>query len=190
MLQCSLLTLLVISLPFALSFAPYSRIYTDGVWNCVLESDPTFRTRALFILGGMLAAILSVCLLAWEIAKGSENGSVRTLQASMALCSIQIGWVAFPYWVNGVFQATTNGPQADLDPKALMPGIWIGEIWLLTASLAYMIALAFIIALFVFNIENLLSRRTWRQGLATVLCLVLTFAIFYLIPNYMEWLAD
>lgn len=173
-----------------MSFAPYHRIYTDGVWNSVLQSDPTFRTRAVFILGGMLAAIVSMCLLVWEIAKGSENGSIRILQASMALCSIQIGWVAFPYWVNGVFQATTSGPHADLDPKALMPAIWVGEIWRLTASLAYMIALAFIIALFVFNIQNLLSKRTWKQGLATVLCLVLTFSIFYLTPSYMEWLAD
>lgn len=68
-LQCGFLSLLAISSPFAMSFSPYYRIYTDGVWNAVPESDPTFRTRAIFILGGMLSAILSVCLLVWEIAK-------------------------------------------------------------------------------------------------------------------------
>lgn len=189
-LQCTLLSLLIVSSPFAMSFSPYYRIYTDGVWNAVLESDPTFRTRAIFILGGMLSAILSMCLLVWEIAKGSESAGIRILQASMALCSMQIGWVAFPYWVNGVFRVAAHAPLADLDPKALLPTIWVGEIWLLSAPLAYMLALALIIGLFVFNIENLLSKRTWKQGLATVLCLVLTFAIFYLIPNYMDWLAD
>jgi hypothetical protein len=190
-LQCVLLSLLVIGSPFAMSFTPYYRIYTDGVWNAVLQSDPTFYTRAIFILGGMLGAILSMLLLVWQIAKGSESGSILTLQASMALCSVQIGWVAFPYWVNGVFRAATDrAPGGDLDPSALMPGIWIGGIWVLTASLAYMLALALIIGLFVFNINSVLSKRTWRVGLVTILCLVLTFTIFYLTPNYMEWLAD
>lgn len=190
-LQCIMFSLLVVTSPFALSFTPYPRIFTDGVWNAPFQSDPIFPIRAGFIIGGMLAAILSAYLLVWEIAKGKENASVRVLQASMALCSLQIGWVAFPYWVNGIFQAYAgNRRVADFDPKGLMPGIWMGEFWRLSASLIYLETFAAVIALFVFNIDTTLSKRKWKQGVATIICLAMTFAIFYLTPNYLEWLAD
>lgn len=190
-LQCVVFSLLVLSLPFAMSFTPYERIYTDGVWNAQIQLDPLYAVRAGFIIGGILGAISSVYLLIREIAKGNESASRRILQASMALCSLQIGWVAFPYWVNGLFQVYSGKVLlADFDPYALIPMIWIGAVWLFIAGLIYIGTLAGIITLFIFNINITIHSRRWKYGIGTIVCLVMTFAIYYVTPNYMQWLAD
>jgi hypothetical protein len=193
-LQAIILILLLIAAPYAMSLTPYERIYTDGVWKAPLHSDPLYPVRTILILGGLVAAVFSVSLLVWELAKGRATASCRILQASMALFSLQIGWLAFPFWVNGVFQAYSgNAPSnavLDFDPAALMPMIWVGEIWRLGASLLYVGSLAGVIALFIFNCDITIVRRTWKQGLVTLILLVMTFSVFYVTPNYVQWLAD
>src|SRR5262245_26932563 len=134
LIQRILLCLLLIAAPFAMSFTPYGNICTD----LPIQGDPLYRIRASLIFGGLFSSVLSIILLLWQLMKKSNQILETTvvsnvvLQMSITICSLAVGWVAFPYWVNGVFQGYRGNRPADcylsfFDPKNLMPMIWIGE---------------------------------------------------------------
>lgn len=198
-LQSMVLVVMLLLTPYAMTFSPYEGIYTDKAWPATLHLDPLYPVRAGLIVGGLIGAVLSVALLIWELIRKSTQvlemsmGSDLILQMSITICSLSIGWAAFPYWVNGVFQAYIgNAPLSSLslfDPQYLMPTIWIGEIWSLGVLLIFVTALCAFPILFLFNLGFSIRNKTWKQGIATIACLAITAAIF-LSPGYFRWFAD
>src|SRR6266498_4822006 len=123
-----LLVLLVMGL-ICMFFKPYEGVYATGVWHATYTLDPLYPIRAVLIAVGLAGGVISIGLLIWKILTGGEAVDLH-LQLSMTLASLAIGWAAFPYWVNGIFQAYLgNAPKADFDPQALMPASWINPIW-------------------------------------------------------------
>lgn len=187
-IQPLLLAALLVAAPFAISFKAYEKICS----NLPIQADPLYLLRAVFIIGGLTIAILSVAMLVWVISK--QRFEYLVSQLSMTLCSFTIGWVYFPFWVNGVFQAYRgNGPDCPLniyDPKYLPPAIWLGGIWQLGAILNYILVMAGGLALFALAIFLLLVNRDWKQGGLTLICLALTLAIIILFPGCATWVLD
>lgn len=197
LLQSVILALMLILTPYAMTFTPYEGIYSEGVWNTPFHLDPLYTLRASLIATGLLAGFLSFVLLVWEIIRNNWRGSDFILQISMTLCSLSIGWAAFPYWVNGMFQAFSGNPHVlekapvlNFDPKALMPAIWIDGVWYLGVLLIFVVAIIAIPILLLFNFTFSIKHRTWKQGIATAICLAIPIAIFFLSPNYLRWLGD
>jgi hypothetical protein len=179
-----------------MSFTAFEKICSD----LPIQADPLYGVRATFIIGGLIASILSVAVLIRELIKRfdeiMEPKMVRTLvlQASLAICSASIGWAAFPYWVNGVFQAYRgNGPDCTLnvyDPKELMPMIWIGEVWRLGVLLICIVAFFGGLWLLLASVILLIREREWKQCVPTLICLTITVAALFLQDGYGTWLAD
>jgi hypothetical protein len=197
LVQRVLLYLLIIFAPFAMSFTPHGNICTD----LPIRAEPLYRIRASLILGGLLGSVLSVTLLLWHLSKKSNEILETTvvsnvaLQMSITICSVVIGWVAFPYWVNGVFQGYRGNLPADcylgaFDPKDLMPMIWIGEIWRLGVVLIFLASIFVGAALLLVSLPLTIKGKNWKEGIATVACLAITAAIFFLSPGYGTWLGD
>lgn len=187
--QIIILGLLLLSAPYAMSFTPYERIATDGVWNAPIRLDPMYSIRAGLIIGGLVCALSSFSLLLYTIIK--RCGSDLILRASLTLCSIYIGWAVFPYWVNGMFQAYSgNAPVDDFDPKALIPMIWIGEIWRLGALTVLFGAFWLGIVLLIFNTGNLIKYKDIWRRVAVYICLAIIGIIMILSPHHGRWLID
>jgi hypothetical protein len=196
LIQTALLAPLLLAAPFAMSFTAYERICSD----VPIQADTLYGVRATFIIGGLIASTLSVAALIWELIKRFneiiEPRMVRdlVLQASMAMRSVSVGWAAFPYWVNGVFQAYRgNGPDCTLnvyDPKDLMPMIWIGEVWRLGVLLILFVSFFLGLWLLLVSVVLLIKEREWRQCVPTLICLTITVAALFLQSGYGTWLAD
>jgi hypothetical protein len=196
-LQASLLSLLFVVAPFAMSFTPHDQFCTD----LSFQQDSLHRVRTTFIIGGLIATALSLALLAWELNIKSNHilqpamVSSVVLQMSMALCSVSIGWAAIPYWVTGVFQAYRGNLPDDcylvvFDPKRLMPMIWMGEIWRFGVIAIFVVATLMGMALFLVTIVLLMKERLWKQCVLTWGLLSIPVAILYLDSSYFVWLWD
>jgi hypothetical protein len=199
--QALILGVLVILGIYAMTFTPYEAVFAKGVWGTDFRLDPQFRLRATLIGTGLAGAALSVLVLllafSLKVIRGDEEEGDFPLQAAVTLVSMSIGWLAFPYWVNGVFQAFTGNravlarmPVLDFDPKALMPASWLGGCWWwLAFFLFYLLALG-IPVLALTDLAYALWTRRWRQAGLIACCLAVVSAIVYLQPNFGGWLAD
>jgi len=186
---------------WAMTFTPYEAVYTRGVWGTDFHLDPQCRLRATLIGVGLAGGTLSVSLLllafSIKVIRGDEEEGELPLQASVTLASMVIGWIAFPYWVNGVFQAFAGNREVaarmqvlDFDPKALMPTSWLGGYWWGAAVLLFYVLSLGIPALVLVDIAYALWTKHWRQAGFIACCLVVVAAILYLSPNLGGWLFD
>ena len=191
LLQTALLATSVVLGLFAMSFTPYEKIYSDGVWHTQFNLDPLYPMRQSLMIFGLIACLSGPAFLAYEIVRKNGRGIDLVLHLSMILLTCTIGWAAFPYWANGMFQAYIGrAPWADFDPKPLIAGTWIGEEWRLGVLIVVLISFCAIPLLFLLGVVFSIEQRTWRKGIATALCLVLTAAFFCLSPNYWNWFGD
>jgi hypothetical protein len=194
LLQGVILALMLMVMPYAMTLMPYEGVYNYEGQYPRLDLDHLYVLRAGLIIAGLLGAILSLVFLGWGLLGRGKTGSGVVLQISMAICSSCIGWAAFPYWVNGVFQAYLgHAPKPYLslfDPKRLMPMIWIGEIWRLGVLLILAAAVFAGPILLFFNLLTAIKYRTWKQSIATILCLTITAAVLFFSPKYWGWFID
>jgi hypothetical protein len=193
--QTIVLGLLMLATPYALTFTPYEKILEEGVWNVSLQSDPIFYQRAIFIIGGLLAGVLSAIVTFEGLNRQNFGANNQILLISMGFCSLTIGWIAFPYWINGVFQSYSglyvHEGLHDFDPEALLPTIWIGEIWPLAVLGIFLLVLCGGPLLFLANIIFTLRNRSWMKGVVTIVFLVITSLIYiFLLPKYGVWIGD
>lgn len=196
MLQASHLYAFLVSGLFSLTLTAY-----EGICASIpLQNDPIFLLRAGLIIWGLLAPFLALIILLWEVnTKGSEDETMK-LQSnvvwhlSVILCLICVGWVAFPYWVNGVFRAYHWGGPCYLnayDPKDLMPAIWLGGVWYIIAIVIFMISPFCILSLSVAGLALFIRRRAyWKRFVLTCICLIITASVLYLDPCYYIWFWD
>lgn len=189
-LQVAIVVILVVLTPVAMMFTPYQRIYTDGVYQAPHSADPLYSIRAILIVVGLLAPIVCLgCTLA-ILATGPLNAARAVFQCSLTLLAGAIGWRCFPYWVNGVFQASVGQvPMADFDPKALIPGVWLGNVWLAGVLLLYPAVWLGGGCLLV--AAGLAARQQgWRLAGLTVVVVAITLGTFLVTPRYGWWLMD
>lgn len=186
---------------YAMTFTPYDGIYGSGVWGTDFSLDPRYGIRAALITTGLVGGALSVFTLLLAISVKLIRRDLRAgdlpLQAAMSLVSLCVGWLMFPYWVNGVFQAfagnrevLTRMPILDFDPKALMPESWFGDSWWLVAfPMFYLISFGLPFLLLA-DVCYAFLTRNWRQAAFIACCLFLTGALVYLSPGFGGWLVD
>jgi hypothetical protein len=176
---------------FAMTFTPYERIYTDGVWHTEFRLDPLYSERRVLMTVGLVACVLSLCFLLCEFVRNKWRGGDIVLHLSMILLCCTIGWAAFPYWVNCVFQAYLGlVPMSDFDPKPLITQTWVGRGWPIGVVILFYGSLLAIPLLLLLALVFSLEQKTWLKGIASGLCLALTAAFFFLSPDYWNWFWD
>jgi hypothetical protein len=192
----TLLLILTISLGlFAMTFTPYEKIYIDGAWYTQFDLDPLYAVRRCLMIYGFVVCILSPCLLAYELIRKKWRGNDIVLHLSMVLLSCTIGWAAYPYWVNGMFQAYIGrAPWGDFDPRPLIMhtwvSTWIAPGWPIGVLILFLVSLLAIPSLLLLALIFSIRERIWSKGIATALNLGMTAAFFFLSPNYWRWFWD
>jgi hypothetical protein len=197
LIQSALLFSLLVASPFAMSFTAYQGICN----NMPLQADPLYTLRATLIIAALIVALLSLTLLIWYLVKTrhqilhTDMADGVALQMSMTICSLTIGWVAFPYWVNGVYQAyrgigTDECTLQAYDPKFLMPTIWIGGIWALGVLFTFGSTLFMGTIIMFETMEVWSKKRDWIHCLPTIICLAITVGVYLICPDYWIWLID
>jgi hypothetical protein len=186
----SILGVLLVLSPLAMSLQPYQEIDRDGVGSLTYTENPSYGWRAALIGTGLLASLCTAVLASLAIAR-SPTSPHSIQQVSMALTCWAIGWRSYPYWVNGAFGASDLAARGLLDPEALPPMTWIGEAWRLPTLLLYPIAFLASLALSVFGLWTL--RRVWRHTYwpwAIIVSSLITLSSLIFCPEYGVWLLD
>jgi hypothetical protein len=190
-----LVTLLVIAAllaltPYAMTFTPFQGIYIFGPYEAAYDTDPLQARRAGLIAFGLGGTVLASIETFWVLYRRPDVSSMLTCVAAWFACAV-IGWKSFPYWVTGVFAAYSGrAPLADFDPKALIPMIWLGELWRFGVLLLYptvlLVAPAAIVGSILF-----FHRRAYARSAVPVACASIGLVfLFCFSPGYVHWLMD
>jgi len=189
-LQAIISLLLLFLIPYAMSFTPYEGIYQNGgPWEAPLNLDPLYTTRAILIAVGLLGSAISSVLLIWKL-KIFNGKTPLAPHFSMTLFSLATGWIFLPYWVNGMYQAYSgNTLVVDFDPKALMPYIWIGDIWTF-GVVGIILIIILMLALVLSEIIHDFRIIKRKDLIITIFFLAITLTLYLLSPNYGGWFID
>lgn len=185
-----LLGVLLALAPYALTFTPFQGIYTAGVYEAPYDTDPRHALRVALVVFG-LCATAAASLEGVVLVRGRPAlPSILTFAAAWFACAV-LGWRSFPYWVTGVYAAYSGrAPHPDLDPKALIPMTWLGELWRLGVLALYPLAVVIVPAAIVASIL-LLRRRAYASSAVPVVCAAIGLIfLFFLSPGYLGWLMD
>lgn len=186
-------TLLMLALvPYAVSFDVYERIYTDGVYKAPHIEDPRYGERAGLMVFGLAAPLACVGCLAVSMLRRAGDRRRTIVLLTVVLCVLVLGWRNYPYWANGVHTATEEFVlRSGLDPKPLMPMIWLGDVWRLSVVLLYPLAVFGGSAIFVMTLIQHAQRGlkgVWSG--VTYALLALTILAYLVTPSYLTWLMD
>ena len=173
----------------------------EGLCDSIpLRQDPIFLLRAGLIIWGLLAPFLAMVIFFREVNTKSTEVESTKIQSiiiwhlSVILCLICVGWIAFPYLVNGIFRAYHWGGPCYLnayDPKDLMPMIWLGGVWYIIAIAIFIISPLCILGLSLSAVITFIRRRAnWKQFVLTCICLIIAASALYLDPCYYVWFWD
>lgn len=159
-------------------------------WRVDLTQDPLYRWRALVMglngLGWLVVAALAL-MVTWRWIKQPQSGWRVVWSAALLWMSSARFFLFAPYWINGVGKSLTATPRFDMDPKALIPGVWLPMwspmlIWLMLA-----VAFPFLEA----GVLWLAYRtRQWRIALGLQLPFLIVWGLAQLAPSLGYWLAD
>lgn len=190
-ISLGLLALLVALAPYAMSLRPFEGIYTQSVYSANHSSDSLYPVRAALILLGLGATIFAFGQLAVSLFHNPKDWIGLAPYVAVFLACAVIGWRSYPYWAEGVYQVGIGAyPPTDQDPKALMPMVWIGDLWRLPVLLLYLICYAAIPALVIVSAVGFWKRRFLSAGItATGTAIAAVFMIWFS-PDYVAWLMD
>lgn len=187
--QWVLLVGLLALAPFAMRFTPFEGIYEHGVWGAHHAADSLYTQRAGLVLFGLVASAADVfCFTAVVALQRCRQYAIVSF--GLTLAALVLGWRMYPYWATGVFSVMRGAlPRTDLDPKALMPMSWTGELWRLPILLLDTISIIGIPTLLVFA-AIALFRKAWTKAAALAFCVGVTVVAYCFSPNYWDWLLD
>ena len=191
--QLAIAIFLLLLVPLERSFSFYDAIRVAGTpWVVDLTTDPLYGWRALlmalngagFLLAGGLTAMLWVRWLHRQLPTGSA------LLGSAILWMVAVKSIVLaPYWINGVHRALLHLPRFDMDPKALIPAIWI-PYWV---AVPVLLSLALFVVLPVLQGATLwatVRSRDWRLFVAVQIPLLVAYLLTRLAPSVGPWLGD
>jgi hypothetical protein len=183
-LSLSLLLLLVVLAPYAMSFRPYAPY-------AAASADSLHPRRVALVLLGLAAAVAAFVEFVAALRRTRTDIVTLAPFAAVFLACAVVGWRSYPYWATGVYQVSIGTfPPMDQDPKRLIPMVWIGDLWRLPVLLLYLLCYVAVPALAV-TVIIALWRRRFIAGLVTAVCIGITL-LFMLgfSPDYVTWLMD
>jgi hypothetical protein len=184
------LVTLVLASPLAMSFRPYAEIGRQGVWSGTYRANRSYPLRAGLIAFGLVATIAAgVVAVGTCRREGWSRGSVAAISTFGACWAL--GWHSYPYWINGVFRASDLAIGGALDPKALPPMTWIGELWRIPVIVGYPVGFLWAAVSLLAGVRSIFARRgasLWGWGV--VVTSGITVAALLYCPEYGTWLMD
>jgi hypothetical protein len=190
-LSLGLLALLVMLAPYAMSLRPFEDIYTMGVYGAKHSTDALFPVRQGLILLGLGTTVFALGQLILSFLRNPKDLIGLAPHIAVFLASAVIGWRSYPYWAEGVYQVDIGAyPSTDQDPKALMPMVWIGDLWRMPVVLLYLVCYVAIPLLVIASVVGFLKRRYVPAGITAAGIAVAVVPMIWFSPNYLGWLMD
>jgi hypothetical protein len=181
LIHAFLLSLLLVAAPVAMRLSPIENV--DSPYF-----DSQYALRLGLIIGGLVAAATSFCLVIWESFRRDWSGRDLIVKMSLASCSFSLGWAIFPYWVSGMRHTDSRLAAIVFQRDVLGSGFW--GVWEMVTLLILFACLTLLQIIIIVNFDLLVRTRPWRQGLAALTCLALSVVGFAFAPNYWHWFLD
>jgi uncharacterized protein with PQ loop repeat len=190
-LSIGLVAVLLALAPYAMSLRPFEGIYADGVYRTAHTTDALFMQRFALVILGLSAAIVTFWRFVVSLIRTPKSiMDIAPLAAAALACAV-VGWRLYPYWVEGVYQVQIGAaPSVNLDPKALMPMMWIAELWRLPVLLLSLICFVAIPLLAMLSIRGIWQRRFVSAGLTAACTAIAAVFMVWFSPDYVTWLMD
>jgi len=197
-MKVSTRTLLVISVVTLLLVIPANIFQpisfataTANPWQVMPAAYPGYLLRFSIIFSGILLTLISMIVFITSLFFSKHTASDKLANLSMFVFVFVIGWMAIPYWTNGLYHVFCCGTSSAFDPKSLLPMTIIGEVWRIPVLLLYPLLMGYLLFSLIRFIVVVARYR--NPGLNNILILVfnlLIIATYFFTPHYFYWLLD
>jgi len=197
-MKISTRTLLVISVVTLLLVIPANIFQpislatsTANPWQVMPATYPGHLLRFSIIFSGLLITLISLIVLISSIFFTKHTASDKLANLSLFVFVFVLGWMAIPYWTNGLYHVFCCGTSSSFDPKSLLPMTLIGEVWRIPILFLYPLILLYLIFSFIRIIVVVIRKKNLGTNeLLILISSILVIVTAYFTPHYFYWLLD
>jgi len=197
-MKISTRTLLVISAVTMLLVIPanifqpvaYATAFADP-WQVMPAEYPGYLPRFSVIFSGLLLTLISFIVFITSLFFSKHAASDKLANLSMFVFVFVIGWMAIPYWTNGLYHVFCCGTSSSFDPKSLLPMTITGEAWRIPVLVVYPLLVGYLLFSLIRFIVVVFRYR--KPGLNNIIILIFNLLIigaYFFTPHYFYWLLD
>ncbi|HNZ43583.1 MAG TPA: hypothetical protein PKN41_09595 [Bacteroidales bacterium] len=164
---------------------------TADSWQAMPSAYPGYLFRFSVIFSGLLLTIISLIIFIISLFFSKHSASDKLANLSMFVFVFVLGWMAIPYWTNGLYHVFCCGTSSLFDPKSLLPMTIIGEAWRIPILVLYPLFMGYLLFSLIRFIVLVVRRK--NPGIINVVILLfnlLIIAVFFFVPHYFYWLLD
>lgn len=164
---------------------------TANPWQVMPAAYPGYLLRFSIIFSGLLLSLISLIVFITSLFFSKHSASDKLANLSMFVFVFVVGWMAIPYWANGLYHVFCVGTSSLFDPKSLLPMTIIGEAWRIPVLISYPLLLGYLLFSLIRFIVVVARYR--NPGFNNILILVFNLLIigtYFFTPHYFYWLLD
>ncbi len=160
-------------------------------WQYAPASYPSYMLRFSIIFSGILLTSISLIVFTACLFFSKHTALDKLTNLSLFVFVFVLGWMAIPYWTNGLYHVFCCGTSSSFDPKSLLPMMLIGEVWRIPILLFYPLILLYLIFSFIRIIVIVIRKKNLGiNELLILICSILILVAAYFTPHYFYWLLD
>ncbi len=163
--------------------ADYSQIFTGSF------SDYLLRFSVIFL--GLLLTVASLLVTVISVFFHKHSAIHKLANLSIFMFVFVSGWIALPYWTNGLYFVFSAGLSSAFDPKELLPMTLIGEFWRIPVLIFYPVIVLYMIFSLIRFIVIVIKKKKFEPINILILTYnILVIAAYFFTPHYFYWLLD
>jgi hypothetical protein len=161
------------------------------IWQISASSYSNFLFRFSIIFFGLLLTLISLIISLISIFFHKHSAADKLANLSMFVFIFVVGWMALPYWTNGLYHVFCCGTSSAYDPKSLLPMTLIGEVWRIPVLILYPVLLIYLLfSLIRFIVVVIKNKKPGINNILILIFNVLIIAANFFTPHYFYWLLD
>jgi len=160
-------------------------------WQVLPAEYPGYLLRFSVIFSGLLLTLIALFIFIISLFFSKHTASDKMANLSMFVFVFVIGWMAIPFWTNGLYHVFCCGTSSLFDPKSLLPMTIIGEVWRIPVLVLYPVLLIYLLFSLIRFIVVVIKHK--NPGVYNLLILIFNLLIivaYFFTPRYFYWLLD
>ena len=164
---------------------------TADPWQVFPAEYPGYLLRFSIIFSGLLLTLISLIIFITSLFFPKHTVSDKLANLSMFVFVFVIGWMAIPFWANGLYHVFCCGTSSLFDPKSLLPMTIIGEVWRIPVLVLYPLLLIYLLfSLIRFIVVVVKNKNPGVNNLLILIFNLLIIVAYFFTPHYFYWLLD
>lgn len=191
LLVISVITLLLVFPANLFQPVSFSSEAGNDSWQLSFTPYSDYLLRFSIIFFGLLLTLICLIITMVSLFFYKHAAADKLANLSMLVFVFVVGWMAIPYWTNGLYHVFYNGTSSAFDPKALLPMILIGEFWRIPVLVLYPLLLIYLLFSLIRFIVVVIKNK--NPGVSNLLILIFNLLIivaYFFTPHYFYWLLD